>query len=71
MRANIRWFPSSSNFARSCATQRLEVLQPLARVVLPTLHFLTGMLGLGQQPWGTEAVFHDPDGNSIVLQQAA
>jgi predicted enzyme related to lactoylglutathione lyase len=24
-----------------------------------------------QQPWGTEAVFHDPDGNSIVLQQAA
>jgi hypothetical protein len=29
------------------------------------------MLGLGQQPWGTEAVFHDPDGNSIVLQQAA
>jgi catechol 2,3-dioxygenase-like lactoylglutathione lyase family enzyme len=22
------------------------------------------------QPWATEAVFHDPDGNSIVLQQA-
>jgi hypothetical protein len=24
-----------------------------------------------QQPWATEAVFHDPDGNSIVLQQAS
>jgi catechol 2,3-dioxygenase-like lactoylglutathione lyase family enzyme len=23
-----------------------------------------------QQPWATEAVFHDPDGNSLVLQQA-
>jgi predicted enzyme related to lactoylglutathione lyase len=23
-----------------------------------------------KQPYGTEAVFHDPDGNSIVLQQA-
>lgn len=23
-----------------------------------------------QQPWGTEAVFRDPDGNRIVLQQA-
>lgn len=23
-----------------------------------------------RQPWGTETVFHDPDGNSIVLQQA-
>jgi catechol 2,3-dioxygenase-like lactoylglutathione lyase family enzyme len=22
-----------------------------------------------QQPWGMETVFHDPDGNSIVLQQ--
>ncbi|HET6213269.1 MAG TPA: VOC family protein [Micromonosporaceae bacterium] len=22
------------------------------------------------QPWGTETVFHDPDGNEIVLQQA-
>jgi catechol 2,3-dioxygenase-like lactoylglutathione lyase family enzyme len=23
-----------------------------------------------QQPWATEAVLHDPDGNSLVLQQA-
>jgi catechol 2,3-dioxygenase-like lactoylglutathione lyase family enzyme len=23
-----------------------------------------------QQPWATETVFHDPDGNSFVLQQA-
>ncbi|TCC37421.1 hypothetical protein E0H75_40440 [Kribbella capetownensis] len=23
-----------------------------------------------QQPWATEAVLHDPDGNMIVLQQA-
>jgi catechol 2,3-dioxygenase-like lactoylglutathione lyase family enzyme len=23
-----------------------------------------------QQPWGTETVVHDPDGNAIVLQQA-
>jgi predicted enzyme related to lactoylglutathione lyase len=23
-----------------------------------------------QQPWGTEAVFHDPDGNQFVLQAA-
>jgi catechol 2,3-dioxygenase-like lactoylglutathione lyase family enzyme len=23
-----------------------------------------------QQPWGTEAVFRDPDGNEFVLQQA-
>jgi len=23
-----------------------------------------------RRPWGTEAVLHDPDGNSIVLQQA-
>jgi len=23
-----------------------------------------------QRPWATEAVFHDPDGNGIVLQQA-
>jgi catechol 2,3-dioxygenase-like lactoylglutathione lyase family enzyme len=23
-----------------------------------------------RQPWATEAVLHDPDGNSIVLQQA-
>jgi predicted enzyme related to lactoylglutathione lyase len=23
-----------------------------------------------QQPWATETVFSDPDGNSIVLQQA-
>ncbi len=25
---------------------------------------------LKKQPWGTEAVFRDPDGNRIVLQQA-
>jgi len=23
-----------------------------------------------RQPWGTEAVVHDPDGNAVVLQQA-
>jgi catechol 2,3-dioxygenase-like lactoylglutathione lyase family enzyme len=23
-----------------------------------------------RQPWATETVFHDPDGNSLVLQQA-
>jgi catechol 2,3-dioxygenase-like lactoylglutathione lyase family enzyme len=25
---------------------------------------------LGHQPWGTEAVIRDPDGNRLVLQQA-
>lgn len=25
---------------------------------------------LAEQPWGKEAVIHDPDGNQLVLQQA-
>src|SRR6266849_11069420 len=46
-RAQIFTGSAAQTTSRVSAAQRLDGLQSLARLVLPTLHFLTGMLGLG------------------------